>query len=467
MNALNRTVVAPLSSAIIAVLVAGLVVVGVDRVDRTLREGEARLQTRGIVEVSVQGAPFVRTARNTILGRDDRVRVIEGGALLELPKGSVAELRAGSAVAIAATDAAALILEDGDLLVEARQDTVKVDGGSALVSVTGAAKLRRAASLVAGVYEGNVMLQKESDSIGIPRYRQAAAAGTGLLPDTPEPLRLSASDEWDRRLLADVLVLDERLNEFGRGFEAQLPAGEPAGPDLFRSVVPDLAAAPLTPEILAGRAAGENLIGLVLVALDRAGDFDARVSRIFGFRTQGASWGLVAADRNLNPNPVLGNLESALGALAPPPPTETARGLFNQLGGILQGGSELAAAAPVTSGSGGSAPVPAGGGTPPSGVPSTAPAPGADPPAPSPTTPPRRRTIDVPPTGTVLDPLLTPVVDPLETLLSGALEVVLGAPPATTTSPTPTAPTTTTTAPPSGGGLLGGLTSTVGGLLGG
>ena len=41
------------------------------------------------------------------------------------------------------------------------------------------------------------------------------------------------------------------------------------------------------------------------------------IEKIFGFRAQGASWGLVAADRAINPNPVLDDLEQALGRLRP------------------------------------------------------------------------------------------------------------------------------------------------------
>ena len=75
-----------------------------------------------------------------------------------------------------------------------------------------------------------------------------------------------------------------------------------------------MAALPITPELLGGRSAGENLVGLTLVSLSE-GDFQSRVQGVFGFRTQGATWGLVAADRAINPNPVLGDLEAALGKL--------------------------------------------------------------------------------------------------------------------------------------------------------
>ncbi|HEY3239528.1 MAG TPA: hypothetical protein VGL92_08195 [Acidimicrobiia bacterium] len=480
MNVLNRTVVAPLSSAIIAVMLAGVVVVGVDRTGVSVQPGEARLEARGIVEVSVDGASFVRAQGSQILSHDDRVRVLDGTARLELPNSSMAELRAGSAVSIADGGDAALVLESGDLLVEAPRDTVEVDGGTALISVVGAAKLRRNASLVAGVYDGNVMLVRDANRFPVPRYRQAAAAGTGLLPDTADPLLLSRDDEWDRRMLPEVLDLDTQLSALGQSFEKTVPAGAEVTPAVYAAMVPEVAGN-VTPPLLSGRAPAENLIGLVLVALDK-GDFKTRVERVFGFRSAGASWGLVAADRNLNPIPVLGHLESALAAVrSGGAGGELATGLTKQLRGLIGsirppdgsiGSDEVASPAnPAPGGVPGSNP----GGSNPGGSNPGGSYPGGGQPAPPggtpPSTPPSKR-LDLPPTGTVLDPILEPLVDPLETLLSGVLDGLLGTqpasepaippPPGATTTAAPTATTTT-----SGGGLLGGVTSAVGGLLGG
>jgi hypothetical protein len=491
----NRTIIAPLSSAIIALMLAGLVVVGVDRVERGLRPGEARLVvSRGLVEVSVDGAPYVQASRDRILGSSDRVRVVRGSAVLELGRSSVAELREGSAVMVSGGSDPALVLETGDLLVEAPRNTVKVDGGNALVSVAGAAKLRRSSSLVAGVYEGSVLLQSEGQTLGVPRYRQAVAAGTGILPATPRPLDLRATDDWDRRMLGDVISLTEQLEFFGRGFESQLPVGAQVSPQFFKAVLPQLAADPLTPAVLAGRSAGENLIGLVLVGMDR-GDFNTRVGSIFGFRADGASWGLVAADRGLNPNPVLSGLESAAGRAV----QESAAGGGGSLNlaiGRRGRNGDFAGASPAGSGGSGQAAGPGSGG----GGPGSPSRPPGSPSQPPPNQQPPRR-INIPPTGTILDPLLSPITGPVANLLNGLLDSLLGptqqagvaaAPlPAVTTATAPAprpaatvpsapvasapvasvAPTTTTAAPtpaapaPSGG-LLGGLTSSIGRLLG-
>ena len=492
MGALNRSVVAPLSSAILTVLIAGLVVAGVDSVDRNKVEpGTARLEPSGLVEVSVAGAPFVRASHGRTLRAKDQVRVIDGRAVLELTNKSKVELRAGSVLTVNGNVEPSLSLDDGDLLVESgRGDTLQVDGGTATVKVAGSAKLRRGVSLAAGVYTGTARFERNDQGLTLPQYRQGAVVGTGILPPAAEPLSLAPSDEWDRRLLGPVMALDEQLTLITQAFEADAPAA--VGPETYKEWVPRAAGLPLTPELLAGRAVGENLIGVTLIALDK-GDFTNRFQSIFGFRAEGASWGLVAADRAINPNPVLSDLEVALGKAHPnvPLPSDglAAPDFFvprlNTGGRVLPGGGG--------SGGGGGG---GGGGS--------------------------SKLIDVPPTGTFLDPVLDPLVTPVEDLLSGLLGGLLGpstpttggtgststlspiTQPASPTS-TPTAPTsgstaavstgtgstsgststgsvtgsvsnptTTTTRPPSTttttspgllGGVIGGLTKTVGGLL--
>jgi hypothetical protein len=517
MGALNRSVVAPLTSAILTVLIAGLVVAGVDSVDRNkVAAGTARLEPSGLVEVSVAGAPFVRAQHGRTLRANDQVRVIDGKAVLELGReggqNSKVELRAGSVLTIHGKDEpTALSLDDGDLLVESgRGDTVVIDGGTAVMKVAGAAKLRRGVSLAAGVYTGTARFERNDQGLNVTQYRQAAVVGTGILPPAAGPLSLSPSDEWDRRMLGPVMALDEQLTLITKAFEADAPAA--VGPDTYKEWVPRAASLPLTPELLTGRAVGENLIGVTLVALDK-GDFTTRFQAIFGFRAEGASWGLVAADRAINPNPVLGDLEAALGKAHPdqlpadglalgPIPRGPRFNIGGPFGGGGGGGTGAGANGTGTPGGGGIGGTGGGGtggtggggtggsgGSGGNGGGGTGGGGGGG----------SSKLIDVPPTGTFLDPLLDPLVTPVEDLLSGLLGGLLGQgtptspsgsgststaspivkapttvtttapqPTATatastgsgTTVPAPTATTTTTTAP-SSGGLLG----TVTGLL--
>jgi hypothetical protein len=514
LGSLNRSVIAPLSSAIITVLVAGLVVAGIDTVDRDKVEpGTARLEPSGVVEISLAGAPFVRASHGRTLRANDKVQVLDGRAVLELPDRSKVELRSGSVLTVNGAVQPEISLNDGDLLVESgRGDTVVIDGGTALIEVAGSSKLRRGVSLAAGVYDGTARVSRNDDGLTIPQYRQAAVVGTGILPPAAEPLTLAAADEWDRRMAGSVMALDEQLRLIAQAFEAEAPPD--AGPDAFKAWMPKAASLPITPELLAGRAVGENLIGLTLVALDK-GDFNSRVASIFGFRSEGASWGLVAADRAINPNPVLQDLEFALAKLNPAAlPSDIAAPSFGGGRNFNFGGRIF----PIGTGfgGGGAGGIGGSGGTGPGGTGSTG---GTSPGGTSPGgtggtggggtggggtggggTPGggggSPKLIDVPPTGTFLDPVLDPLVTPVEDLLSGLLGGLLGqgspttstaAPkpsspvvssPVTATSPTSGSgttsggvtatitPTTTTTAPPAPSTGTGGTTSS-GGLLGG
>lgn len=294
-----------------AVVAAGLVVVTVVGGGGDLRPGEARLRPDGRVEVSIDGAEFVRATDDMTIRDGDRVRVMHGRAVLDLPSGVTGELRAGSHIAVGGDDGAALSLERGDLLADVRRGTLALDGETAAVTVgAGTAKLRRSASLVVGVYEGSALVVGNGSSLSIPALRQAVVVGVGRIPDDVRPLALDDDDEWDRRFLGGVLELDRRLTAFGRGFEA-LVDDEVATPSLFRAILPALADAPLTEGLLAARSPGENLVGLTLVGM-ADGPFEERFERVFDLRDDGARWGLVAADLALDPPAVVDAVETAI-----------------------------------------------------------------------------------------------------------------------------------------------------------
>jgi hypothetical protein len=320
-----KRAVAPFSSAIAAAAVTVVVFVAPGGRPSAVGEGQARLVPAGVVEVAVGGQPYRRITEPRLLHRGDRARVVAGRATLELPRAARAELRRSSAVRVGSSGGAALTLEGGDVLAEAPGTTTTIDGGSAIAAVrAGAAKLSRSASLLTGTYDGVVILRAGGRALEVPRLRQAITAGRSLLPSGVAPLEISADDEWDRRYLGRVLELDRQLVSYGRGFQAQLSPVTSETPSLYRTLVPPLASFPLTPETLAGRTSAENLIGLVLVSLDR-GDLEGRLAHVFGLREQGARWGLVAFDRELAPDAVLALVARALAILDqilfPKPPT--------------------------------------------------------------------------------------------------------------------------------------------------
>lgn len=392
-----KRAVAPLAGTMAAILVTGVVLVTM-KDDAGLGEGEAHLFPRGVVEAQIGGAPFARVTEPTLLHRGDRVRVADGHAILELPRAARAELRRATVVRVGGPRGSALTLEAGDLLAEARRTAAVIAGGPAIAAVKGgSAKLTRSASLVAGTYEGTIVLRGSGRALEVPRFRQAAAAGRGLLPTGVAPLELRPDDEWDRRLLGGVLELDRQLLSYARGFEAQLPPASATSAALFSRLVPALRSEPVTPEALSGRSAGENLIGLVMVSLE-PGDFAARMARVFGFREEGARWGLVAADRGLAGDLILALVRQALafiGRLLPPVP-ET----------VLPPGPG------------------AGGGNTGTTTPTETPPPDPAPPVELPPVevPPETPPVELPETGTALDP----IVDLAQDTVGGLIQAVLG-----------------------------------------
>ncbi|MBI2168383.1 MAG: hypothetical protein HYU28_02620 [Actinobacteria bacterium] len=296
----------------VALVAVGLATVVIRNRGNDLAPGQARMAAEGVVEASFGGADFTEVEDEATLSRGDRVRVKSGRAALEFAGGMDAELRTGSAVTVGGAEGAVLRLDRGDLLVEASDSGAVVDGESAHVTVkSGASKLRRSASLVLGVYDGDAVLVGAGRSLAVDRYRQAAVVGQGRLPRETRPLVIDEGDEWDRRFLGSVLELDRRLVAFGRGFEVLLPDEGSGTPSLYRRLLPSLEGEPLTAPLLAGRSAGENLIGLALVALGE-GAFQERFDAVFDFRDAGARWGLVAADLGYEAPDVVAAVEAAI-----------------------------------------------------------------------------------------------------------------------------------------------------------
>jgi hypothetical protein len=301
---------APLASVIAALVVAATVAVSL-RGGPAVGAGEARLVLNGArVNIALAGHAFTPATGSPTLHTGDRVRVVEGEPQLQLVKDAHADLRAGSAVRMGTADGPQLTLENGDLLATGPLTVGTIE---ATTQVLGVAKLVERSGLLAGVYKGTARVQTpDAPTATVHQYRQLAALGLGSALGTFDPLHVDDSDRWDRRYLGEVIDLDGRLDSFARGFDAQLPAGSGTTPGFYRTLVPGLENEDLPANVLEGRSAGENLIGFTMVALD-SGPLKTRVDRIFGFRDQGARWGLVAADRGLQPSVVLNHYQEALG----------------------------------------------------------------------------------------------------------------------------------------------------------
>ena len=173
---------------------------------------------------------------------------IDGSAVLDLPHSSKVELRPGSAITVngAAQPEVWPSTTATSSSRPARATPSSVDGGTSLVSVAGGGQAPP------GRLAGRRRLRghrpppaQRAGAVTIPQYRQAAVVGTGIMPQAPEPLSLSATDEWDRRELGPVMALDEQLTLVRPHLRGAAPASPDA--DFYKSISPTAAALPITP----------------------------------------------------------------------------------------------------------------------------------------------------------------------------------------------------------------------------
>lgn len=281
----------------------------------------ARLTANGRAEVTRPGenSREVTTSRNLRIG--DRVRVREGTADIRLDGDQRLQLRLGSDVELRTAPASAPTrrsrpaLLGGDLLVTSAGGSTLVDVSTRQVAVTGVARISSGIALLAATYQGSAVLTSEGRSITVPALRQAAISAVGTFPQRPSPLEYSPSDAWDQRYLSDAIALGNELAARSQGFSAQFASGEGRTAAFFKSLFPRLAAEPGfdAPLVNALRPPGETLVGAAITLEGTRGSFAERWAAVFGFRDEGAPWGLVALDQGVSRVPLLDAVTAAIG----------------------------------------------------------------------------------------------------------------------------------------------------------
>ncbi len=378
-------------------------------------QGEARLEVdgRAIVERADGERETVRGGAD--LGSGDRVEVTDGVGRLLLGDGSRMELRAGLGDAGDSMVVIGVVpeLQAGEVLVAAPERTRVEAAGTTVAVEEGAAMVTRALGVAVRAYDGAVHLDSAGQERAVPALREMLVPALGRPPAAPRPLAYDAADPWDRRFLGDAMALGDRLEAMAEGYTSNLNPGEGRTPGFFRLVLPGLDDEPsFTGELIdIGRPPGETLVGAAISDLGKRGLFPQRWSAVFGFRDQGAAWGLVVLDQAVAGDPLLGVIEQAVSASPLPFAAPTAT-----------------SAVPPLDGSGGPAPIPtptaptgaAGSG---SSSPTTASGGSSTGSAPPPTAPP-------PPTPeepvAPLEPVLQPVLEPVVGLVGGLLNGLLG-----------------------------------------
>ncbi|MGI8809917.1 MAG: hypothetical protein ACR2KK_19155 [Acidimicrobiales bacterium] len=320
-----------------AVVAAALVAGGVAGCTRSSSSAAGRLEVDGRAEVTRPGEDRREVSGSSDLKLGDRVRVRQGSAVIRLPDDRRLELRVGSDVELQAVAAdgkqARPTLLGGDLLVVSGGGPLAVGATGADVTVEGEVRVSRGVALLVAAYRGMARLSAGGSTLAVPALRQAALPATEQFPTTVSPLEYLPDDDWDQRYLSDAIDLSNRLAARSDGFTAQLGPTEGRSLNYFRDLFPRLAAEPAFVASLVNpsRPPGETLVGAAITLEGSRGTFVERWGAVFGFRDQGAPWGLVALDQGVDRVPVLASVEGAISRgptmFAVGPPTRTPNSL--------------------------------------------------------------------------------------------------------------------------------------------
>ena len=281
-----------------------------------------RLTVDGRAEVSSPGGKVEeeRGSRSVKFGQG--VKVVEGTAVIRLDRGRQLDLRTGTNVVLedAADDGNRPLTQpqllENDLLVQAppgNRLTVSTEGTDVIVS--SAARISRGTVLLVSSYAGDVELRSgNGSSTVVSALREVTVDADGRIVSGPVPLSYDADDPWDRRLLSEAIEVGNELEARSKGFSAQLGATDGRTVEFLLGLLPALADQPgFGPTLFDPlRPPGESLVGAAIALAGSQGSFEQRWAGIFGFRDQGAQWGLVALDQGVTRAPLLSALDTAI-----------------------------------------------------------------------------------------------------------------------------------------------------------
>ena len=315
-------------AVIAVVLLAG----GVAGCSRSSGTAAGRIDVDGQAEISRPGEDRREVSGGRDLDMGDRVRMLQGTAVIRLADDRRLELRTGSDVELGAngeSDRVRPVLMAGDLLVVSPDAPLAVEVTGAEVAVHGDARISRGVALLVATYQGTAQLSAGGSTLNVAALRQAALPATGQFPTKVTPLEYSPLDAWDQRYLSDAIELGSQLAARSEGFTGQLGPAEGRSYNYFRDLVPRLASEPgFTASLVnPARPPGETLVGAAITLEGTRGTFAERWAAVFGFRDEGAPWGLVAADQGVNRVPLLETIARAVSSgptqFASGPPTRT------------------------------------------------------------------------------------------------------------------------------------------------
>jgi hypothetical protein len=320
-----------LAGVVASALVAG-VTAGCSQHALGLEEARLAVARGAEVRVLVVGTGWRKAQSGELLRHGDRVEVRRGTARLALARRREIELRplrdAGGSARADVQIGAVPRLRTGEVLLVAGQVPLSLTANDTDVLVAaGAARVSQiVGNVVAASYEGGLTVRSAGRTLTVPALRQTTVVVAGLVQGRPSPLRYDARDPFDQRYLGAAIALGDELSARVRALSDNLrlvPDADHA-PGFFRELLPRLEGEGQLPELLteldahaqldgARLAASEKLVGAAIAAQGRGSAFAARWRATFGFRNEGADWGLVARDQRVGRAQLLADLDLALG----------------------------------------------------------------------------------------------------------------------------------------------------------
>lgn len=306
----------------LAAAAAGVIALSIGACRDSSPPAAGRLTVEGQAEIVRPGEDRLEVSGSRDLKIGDRVRIRQGTGVIRLSGDRRLELREGSDLELQSADAPAKVrptLMGGDLLVITDAQPFAVASNGADIAVQGDARVSRGPALLLASYEGTAQLSAGGATLTIPALRQAALPATGQFPSSVSPLEYSAGDGWDQRYLSDAIDLSNQLTGRSDGFAAQLAPNEGRSVAFIRDLFPRLAQEPGFTAALVNpvRSPGETLVGAAITLEGTRGQFAERWAAVFGFRDQGAPWGLVAKDQGVDRVAVMRVIDEAISRRPP------------------------------------------------------------------------------------------------------------------------------------------------------
>jgi hypothetical protein len=289
----------------------------------------ARLTVDGQASLVPPGSS-TRTAHNGEgLSAGDRVRVGSGQAAVHLKNGTL-QLRAGSELIVDDN----LRLLAGAVLIQPAGQPLRVSAQTASLNVpSGAAQMALGSStstLTAKVYQGTSELNLDGNPpASITAPRQAIVATDNPQPVQATPLKYEDTDAWDHLYLAPAIAFSGQLAAAAGGFNAQVPANQGKDAAFYQQLVPGLSgrsdfvsAFQVVDRTQSGGSActpGDCLIASVIALRGTRDTIQNRLANELAFYGQGAPWGFVAYDQGVTDLAgVLNDVLSAIGRASLP-----------------------------------------------------------------------------------------------------------------------------------------------------